>query len=128
MTTSTILERLFALLLHGGEKPKLTPTDVKLLPCSPWAKSVIQRCIGVRRKRFASATEMLSALEKPAPNEKRLLVRSLRGKHVVFTGKLSMLRSAAAKLLKRSGGILQERGHKLNRCSGGRRASSDLEG
>jgi serine/threonine protein kinase len=101
------LGRLFALLLHGGVKPKLTPTDVKMLACSPWAKSVIQRCIGVRRKRFVSATEMLSALEKPAPNEKRLLVRSLHRKHVVFTGKLTMLRSAAANLLKRAGGILQ---------------------
>ena len=101
------LGRLFALLLHGGEKPKLTPADVKMLPCTPWAKSVIQRCIGVRRKRFASATEMLTALEKPAPTEKRVLVRSLRGKHVVFTGKLTMLRRTAAKLLKRAGGILQ---------------------
>jgi serine/threonine-protein kinase len=105
------LGKLFALLLHGGEKSKLTPSDVKMMPCSPWAKSVIQRCIGERRKRFASAAEMLRALEKPASAgaSKRVSVRSLNGKHVVFTGKLTMLRSAAAKLVKRAGGIPQAR-------------------
>jgi serine/threonine-protein kinase len=105
------LGKLFALLLHGGEKSKLSPSDVKVMLCSPWAKSVIQRCIGVRRKRFASAAEMLSALEKPVSGDtsKRVSVRSLRGKHVVFTGKLNMLRSTAVKLVKRAGGIPQAR-------------------
>ena len=102
------LGKLFALLLHGGKKSRLNPADVKMMLCSPWAKSVIQRCIGVRRKRFASAAEMLTALEKPASGAaKRISVRSIRGKHVVFTGKLEMLRSTAIKLVKRAGGIPQ---------------------
>jgi len=104
------LGKIFALLLHGGEKTKLTPNHVKSMPCSSWAKSIIQRCIGVRRKRFANAAEMLAAMRKPVPNaEKTAAVRSLEGKRVVFTGKMTMLRKNAAKLLeKQAGGILQK--------------------
>jgi hypothetical protein len=104
------LGKLLALLLHGGDKPKLTPSHVKALACSPWAKSVIQRCIGERRKRFASASEMLAALEKPVAEvpQRRAVVRSLQGKRVVFTGRLKMARKDAARMLaKRAGGISQ---------------------
>jgi len=106
------LGKLFAMLLHGGEKARLTPGHVKTMLCSAWAKSVIQRCIGERRKRFANAEEMLQALEKPVADDApgSNVVRSLQGKHVVFTGKLKMLRKNAAKLLvKRAGGIAQAR-------------------
>ena len=104
------LGKLFALLLQGPEKSRLTPGRVKALGCSAWAKAVIQRCIGKRGRRFAHAAEMLKALEKPQPDgaAARTVVRSLQGKHVVFTGRLQMLRKKAASLLvKRAGGILQ---------------------
>jgi len=103
------LGKLFALLLVGNEKARLTPASVKKLDCSAWAKAVIQRSIGERRRRFANAAEMLKALEKPAPDgaARRSAVRSLEGKHVVFTGKMTMLRKKAAGLVKRAGGIWQ---------------------
>ncbi len=104
------LGKLFALLLHGREKSRLTPGHVKTLACSAWAKAVIQRCIGERRRRFANAAEMLKALERPRPDgsARRTVVRSLQGKRVVFTGRLRMLRKKAANLLvKRAGGISQ---------------------
>jgi serine/threonine protein kinase len=103
------LGKLFALLLHGGEKSRLTPAQVKTLACSAWAKAVIQRCIGERRRRFANAAEMLKAMEKPRPNASsgRTVVRSLQGKRVVFTGRLKMPRKKAASLVKRAGGISQ---------------------
>jgi serine/threonine protein kinase len=103
------LGKLFALLLNGRERARLTPGHVKTLACSAWAKAVIQRCIGERRRRFANAAEMLKALEKPRPDAaKRTVVRSLQGKRVVFTGRLKILRRKAARLLvKRAGGISQ---------------------
>jgi serine/threonine protein kinase len=103
------LGKLFALLLLGSEKSRLTPGHVKTLDCSASAKAVIQRCIGERRRRFANAAEMLKALERPRPDvsARRRVVRSLQGKRVVFTGRLKMLRKKAAHLLKRAGGIWQ---------------------
>jgi len=83
---------------------------VKTLTCSAWAKAVVQRCIGVRRRRFANAAEMLKALERPRSDRstRRAVVRSLQGKRVVFTGRLKMNRKEAANLLvKRAGGISQ---------------------
>jgi Protein kinase domain len=106
------LGKLFALLLHGGEKSRLTPARVKTLACSAWAKAVIQRCIGERGKRFANAAEMLKALERARPGggSGRTLVRSLQGKRVVFTGRLKMLRKkAAGMLVRQAGGISQAR-------------------
>jgi serine/threonine protein kinase len=104
------LGKLFALLLCGCEQSRLTPGRVKTLACSAWAKAVIQRCIGERRRRFANAAEMLKAMERPRPHgsSRRTVVRSLQGKRVVFTGRLKMLRKKAAHLLvRRAGGISQ---------------------
>ncbi len=103
------LGKLFALLLQGPEKSRLTAGRVKTLACSAWTKAVIQRSIGERRRRFANASEMLKALEKARPDgpARRTVVRSLAGKRVVFTGRLKMLRKKAASLVKRAGGIWQ---------------------
>jgi serine/threonine protein kinase len=103
------LGKLFALLLQGGEKARITARQVKTLACSAWAKAVIQRCIGKRRRRFANAAEMLKALESAARNGRaqRSSVRSLEGKRVVFTGRLKMPRKKADLLVKRAGGISQ---------------------
>ncbi len=98
--------KLFALLLSGQEKSRLSAAHVKALGCSAWAKAVIQRAIGERRRRFANAAEMLKAFERPRP-DKRSVVRSLEGKRVVFTGRLTMERKKAARLMKRAGGIWQ---------------------
>lgn len=110
------LGQLFAILLCGCAESKLTARDVKRLSCSPEAKSIIQRCIGVRRKRFPNAAVMLNALEKhDSKTIKRVIVRSLKGKKVVFTGPLSIRRSDAERLVRKVGGIVERRvGHETN--------------
>jgi serine/threonine protein kinase len=101
------LGNLFALLLHGGARSKLTSRLVKSLPCSSWAKSVIQRCMGKRSKRFTNASELLRALRKQVAegSEKRSIVRSLENKRVVFTGRFTIPRKNAVRLLVKAGGI-----------------------
>jgi NAD-dependent DNA ligase len=102
------LGQLFAVLLHGNAKSKLTADNVKTLSCSPHAKAVIQRCIGERRRRFADAGEMLLEMEKQnSVAVVRGIVRSLNGKRVVFTGGLTMLRADAKLLVKKGGGIVE---------------------
>jgi serine/threonine-protein kinase len=103
------LGQLFAVLLNGSAKSKLTANAVKTLPCSPEAKSLIQRCIGERRKRFANAAEMLAGLEKRTSRAiSRGTVRSLNGKRIVFTGALAILRNDAKLLVKKAGGIVED--------------------
>jgi NAD-dependent DNA ligase len=93
----------------SGHVKKITARDVKQLSCSPQAKSVIQRCIGPRRKRFQEAARMLDALRKQEELAKPVGLRSLAGQRVVFTGALQIPRSKAKKLLRRAGGIVQSR-------------------
>jgi serine/threonine-protein kinase len=102
--------QLYAVLLSGVGSRRITSAEVKHLACSALTKSVLQRCIGERRKCFASAAEMLEALEAREPaGRKQIRVRSLRGKRVVFTGGLSMLRADAKKLARRAGAIVEDR-------------------
>jgi eukaryotic-like serine/threonine-protein kinase len=110
------LGQLFAILLCGCATSKLTARDVKRLSCSPEAKSIIQRSIGVRRKRFPNAAVMLNALEKhDSKTIKRAIVRSLKDKRVVFTGRLSIKRADAERLVKKAGGLVERRvGHQTN--------------
>jgi NAD-dependent DNA ligase len=102
--------QLYAALLSGGGSRKITAKEVTNLACSPHAKSVLQRCIGQRRKCFASAAEMLAAMkERGQTLRKPARVRSLIGKRVVFTGGLSMPRAAAQKLARKAGAIVESR-------------------
>jgi eukaryotic-like serine/threonine-protein kinase len=101
--------QLYAALLTGIGSRRITPKEVKELACSPHTKSVLQRCIGQRTKCFASAAEMLAALEARAPKAAPGRVRSLAGKRVVFTGGLSMRRAAAQELARRAGAIVESR-------------------
>jgi serine/threonine protein kinase len=100
--------QLYAALLSGVGSRKITAGEVKLFDCSAHTKSVLQRCIGERRKCFASASEMLEAIEaRHAAPPKRTGVRSLQGKRVVFTGGLSLLRADARKLARKAGAIVE---------------------
>ena len=102
--------QLYAALLSGAGSRKTTAKEVKNLACSPHTKSVLQRCIGQRTKCFASAAEMLAALElRGQAPRKSTRVRSLAGKRVVFTGGLSMRRAAAQKLARKAGAIVEAR-------------------
>jgi len=101
------LGQLFAMLLLGSAQSRLTTRDIKSLSCSAETKSAIQRCIGVRKKRFATAAAMLAALENQEPS-RRVLVRSLQNKRVVFTGRLRISRAEAARMVREAGGIVQK--------------------
>ncbi len=103
------LGQLYAALLCGIASRKVTANEVKRFPCSSHTKSVLQRCIGERRKCFASATEMLEAVEVRVPARRRVRARSLEGKRVVFTGGLSLRRAEAKKLASKAGAIVEDR-------------------
>jgi NAD-dependent DNA ligase len=102
--------QLYAALLSGDCSRKITADEVKNFTCSAHTKSVLQRCIGERRKCFASASEMLEYMDvgEPGPR-KRIRVRSLDGKKVVFTGGLSLRRTDAKKLARKAGAIVEDR-------------------
>lgn len=104
------LGQLFAMLLVGGAASDLRAKDVASLECSAASKAIIQRAIGVRRKRWKSAEEMLRAFE-PSKTEDcpQGNVDSLRGKVVVFTGRLAVARTEAARLVKQAGGRVKAR-------------------
>jgi len=102
--------QVYAALLAGVASRKITAGEVKNLACSAHTKSVLQRCIGERRKCFTSAVEMLEYMEVRVPAApKRSRVGSLAGKRVVFTGGLSMLRAKAKRLAKRAGATVEDR-------------------
>ena len=102
--------QLYAALLAGVGSRKITAQEVKNLECSAHTKSVLQRCIGERRKCFASASEMLEymVVREPAP-PKRVRISSLDGKKVVFTGELSLRRADAKKLARKAGATVEDR-------------------
>jgi serine/threonine-protein kinase len=103
------LGQLFGMLLRG-KAVKLSARSVKALPCTVRTKAVIQRCIGLRRKRFATAREMLEALASSDELARFARVRSLVGKRIVFTGRLkSGTRSETQKLVEKAGGIVDRR-------------------
>lgn len=102
------LGQLFAMLLRGSAESRLTARDVKKLQCSAASKSVIQRCIVGRRKRFKNAATMLAALERQVP-QRKVIVRSLEGRRVVFTGRLAIPRTEATRMVRRAGGVVQRR-------------------
>jgi serine/threonine protein kinase len=102
--------QLYAALLSGVGSRKITSREIKHLPCSVHTKSLLQRSIGERRKCFASAAEMLQALEARQPAARQTArVRSLEGKRVVFTGGLSLRRAEAKKLARRAGATVEDR-------------------
>lgn len=71
-------------------------------------KGWLRDALAVRADRFVDASEALAALRgepiRPAPAP-----RSLRGQHVVFTGKLSTTRASAQAAAKKAGAIVQGR-------------------
>jgi NAD-dependent DNA ligase len=101
---------LFVALLCGSAECQVTGSQVKSLNCSAQAKSVIQRSIGDRRKRFADSREMLAGLEQQESQATASShVRSLKGKLVVFTGALTIPRAEAKRLVRLAGGTVEDR-------------------
>ena len=98
--------QLLGMLIRGDTRNRIRTPDVRKLPCTDHLKEIIYRCIGERRKRYESATELIDALcNPPAPlNVGRLA--SLKGVHLTFTGILSVPREQAAAAARRAGAIV----------------------
>lgn len=95
--------QLLGMLIRGDTRNRIRTPDVRKLACTDHLKEIIYRCIGERRKRYESATELIDALcNPPAPlNVGRLA--SLKGIHLTFTGILSVPRVQAAAAARRAG-------------------------
>jgi BRCT domain type II-containing protein len=79
------------------------------LPCSDHLKEIVYRCIWDRRKRYASADDLIEALCNPPASLRSSALRSLRslkGVHLAFTGILSKPRSEAIRAAERAGAIV----------------------
>jgi serine/threonine protein kinase len=98
--------QLIGMLIRGDTRNRIRTPDVRRLPCTDHLKEIIYRCIGERRKRYESATELIDALcHPPAPlNVGRLA--SLKGVHLTFTGILTVPRVQAAAAARRAGAIV----------------------
>ena len=98
--------QLLAMLVKGNATARIRTSDVRSLTCSDQLKEIIYRCIGERRKRYESATELIDAL-RTAPSSLRAgVLRSLNGVHLTFTGILRKRRSEAAAAARKAGAIV----------------------
>ena len=98
--------QLLGMLIKGDAKARLRPFEIRRLACTDHLKEILYRCIGERRKRYESATEMIEALTHPPAALKVGILRTLKGVHLAFTGILSKRRSEAVKAARRAGAII----------------------
>jgi serine/threonine-protein kinase len=98
--------QLLGMLIKGDAKARLRPFEIRRLACTDHLKEIVYRCIGERRKRYESATEMIEALTHPPAALKVGILRTLKGAHIAFTGILSKRRSEAVKAARRAGAII----------------------
>jgi serine/threonine-protein kinase len=108
--------QVLAVLLTGEVKP-LRLADVRTIPCSTATRAIIARATGERSGRFDSARALIDALKdsarvarapeaaRPGP-AKRARPRTLQGRHLVFTGKLSIPRKEAVALAEACGAVV----------------------
>lgn len=90
------------MLIRGDAQERIHTQDVRTLGCSDHLKEIVHRCLGERRKRYEGA----DALRNPPAELKAGVLRSLKGVHLTFTGRLSKPRRAAARAARRAGGIV----------------------
>jgi serine/threonine-protein kinase len=98
--------QLLGMLIKGDASARIRPPEIRRLSCSDHLKEIVYRCIGERRKRYESATEMIEALENPPPALKAGVLRTLDGAHLAFTGILSRRRREAIRAARRAGAIV----------------------
>lgn len=99
--------QLLAALVQGEAAP-ISTRQVKALRCSAELKAVIRRAIGESGERYRDALEMIAGIEAPG-SVPTGGVTTLSGKQVVFTGRLSMPRREAERLVSRAGGNVSGR-------------------
>jgi eukaryotic-like serine/threonine-protein kinase len=98
--------QLLGMLLNGDARSRIRTTDVRGLPCSDHLKEIVHRCLGERRKRYESATELIEALNTRPAQLRAGTLRSLKGVHLAFTGILSRPRKEAIRAARRAGAIV----------------------
>ena len=101
--------QLLAMLLKGDTERAFDWRDVKALRCSDHMKEIIQRCIGNRSKRVATAGELIRELESPVRRIVEGRVATLNAQAVVFTGALSIRRKDAESWATNAGATVQRR-------------------
>lgn len=99
--------QLLAMLLRGDADSLITVKDVAKLPCKHDLHAIVAKAICARKKRFATALDMLRALQgHDYPDPKPL--ESLEGKTVAFTGPLSIRRFDAEILVRQAGASISD--------------------
>lgn len=99
--------QLMGMLLWGDTENRITIGIVNKLDCDKETKAIIKCAIGPRKDRYADAFEMLQDVEGKA-EDKRPALRSIKGKKVVFTGRLSIKRFDAKVLVLQAGGTVRK--------------------
>lgn len=98
--------QLLGMLIKGDASARVRAPEVRKLPCSDHLKEIIYRCIGERRKRYDSASELIDALTNPPAPLKAGVLRSLKGAHLALTGIFSVPRREVERAAKRAGAIV----------------------
>jgi serine/threonine-protein kinase len=98
--------QLLGMLVKGDASERIRAPEVRRMPCSDHLKEIVYRCIGERRKRYESADELIEALRNPPERLKPGVLRSLKGVHLAFTGRLTRLRRVAARAARKAGAVV----------------------
>ena len=99
--------QLLAMLLRGDAESVISAKDAGELPCKADLHGIVAKAICARRNRFATALDMLRALQGHDYPEPQPL-QSLEGKTVAFTGLLSIRRFDAEVLVRQAGASISE--------------------
>jgi serine/threonine protein kinase len=99
--------QLLAMLLRGDADSLISVKDVTKLPCEEELQGIVAKAICARRNRFATALDMLRALQGHDYAEHQPL-DTLEGKIVVFSGPLSIRRFDAEVLVRQAGASISE--------------------
>jgi serine/threonine protein kinase len=99
--------QLLAMLLRGDAESVISVKDVSKLPCNADLQGIVAKAICARRNRFATALDMLRALQGHNYTDLQPL-KSLEGKTVAFTGLLSIRRFDAEVLVRQAGASISD--------------------
>ncbi|MCG8417416.1 MAG: protein kinase [Proteobacteria bacterium] len=99
--------QLLAMLLRGDAAAPINCSDANQMNCDPELRAIVKKAIGPRSKRYEDAYEMLQALEGKHEIA-RSPMRSLQGKTVVFSGRLSIKHFDAEIMVLQAGGTVAQ--------------------
>jgi eukaryotic-like serine/threonine-protein kinase len=99
--------QLLAMLLRGDADSLINVKDASKLPSNDGLNAIVAKAICARRNRFATALDMLRALQGHDYSEPKPL-ESLEGKTVAFSGLLSIRRFDAEVLVRQAGASISE--------------------